>query len=338
MGLENRDYMHREPAGGTPFGMFTGQVPSATREILIAIALGFALQLGMNLALGPSTFRQTNWFEATFSLSRSGIMSGKIWQLATYAFLHEIGAFFLHIIFNCYIIYVFGRSVEARLGRAGLYRLFFASVIGGGVLWLLMSGPNNSNYMIGASAGAYGLIVAFSTLNPNRMLMLVFPPMMLPAKWLAIGIIGIEVLMVIAGQHTRVAWQAHFGGALVGYLMIRYGIGLGGRSLTRVQSSDWGWHPALQRPVHHRRGGLFSGAVFYRMRNMFRSLTGSSARHDGRGQDQRNPGSGRSNDTFTPDYIEREIDPILDKISAHGFQSLSRQERHKLEQFHRRRS
>ncbi|HCF96987.1 MAG: rhomboid family intramembrane serine protease [Verrucomicrobiota bacterium] len=337
MGLENRDYMRQSPGGGSPFGLLGGGLPSATKQILIAIVAVFLVQLGMNAALGPSDAFRPNWFEANFSLSWQGISHGKLWQFVTYAFLHEIGPFFLHILFNGYVIYVFGRTVEMRLGRAGLFRLFFGSVVGGALLWLLISGRSSTGYVLGASAGAYGLIVAYATLNPNRMLMLVFPPMLLPAKWMAIGIIGIDLLMVVAGQNRYVAWQAHLGGALVGYLMVRYGIGLGGRSLTQVDTSDWGWSPSMQRPLPQGERGIFRTSVFQRMAEMFRSLRHGSS-HGSSPSVGRGFGPGPGEDDFhSPDYVEREIDPILDKISERGFQSLSRQERLKLEQFHRRR-
>ena len=89
----------------------------------------------------------------------------------------------------------------------------------------------------------------------------------------------------------------------------------------------------MQRPLPQGERGIFRTSVFQRMAEMFRSLRHGSSPSVGRGF---GPGPGED-DLHSPDYVEREIDPILDKISERGFQSLSRQERLKLEQFHRRR-
>ena len=55
---------------------------------------------------------------------------------------------------------------------------------------------------------------------PEARMTLIFPPMILSAKWMAIIFIGIELLTGVTGTQAGVAHFAHLGGALVGFLLI----------------------------------------------------------------------------------------------------------------------
>jgi len=311
MGVYQRDYMRERKFGGQPFGVVRGRVPPATKLILIAIGVGFVLQLAMEAA-------NARRFEALFGLSPVGLRHGMVWQLVTYAFLHSTGSV-LHLLLNAYVIYMFGRSVEQQIGRQAFLLLFLGSVVTGGLLWALMNW-NEMSTVIGASAGAYGLLIAFATLDPNRMLFLFFPPMVVPAKWLAVGIVVFEVLF--GWQRMLVAWEAHLGGALAGYLFIRHGVAATVGPGRRMGQS-WG-----------RRSGQRTGP----------ELTDLLGRVVSRLPRRSRPSWHRTSQAEAPidaevlpdDYMAREIDPILDKISAGGFQSLTREERRKLEDYHRR--
>src|SRR5277367_353337 len=112
-------------------------------------------------------------FEAYFALSLDGMKSGYFWQLLTFQFLH---ANFWHIFFNMWAIFMFGREVELNLGKVRMVVLYLASGIGGGVLQMLCAFllPRlvGDFPVVGASAGAFGLITAYAVLFPDRMLML----------------------------------------------------------------------------------------------------------------------------------------------------------------------
>lgn len=76
--------------------------------------------------------------------------------------------------------------------------------------------------MWGASGATYGIIAAFGTLFPNLKVMLLIPPIPMKAKYIALAIIGIAVFSGFFGINSSVAHWAHVGGALLGFIMIRF--------------------------------------------------------------------------------------------------------------------
>jgi membrane associated rhomboid family serine protease len=74
---------------------------------------------------------------------------------------------------------------------------------------------------VGASGAVYGVLVAFGMLYPNRVLMLLFPPMPIKAKYFVLIMGAMEVYMSFT-MNDNVAHFAHLGGALFGFLLIYY--------------------------------------------------------------------------------------------------------------------
>lgn len=141
------------------------------------------------------------------------------WQLVTYAFLH---ASVLHLAFNMYGLWLFGRELESLLGRRALLQLYFASILSAGVTQLLFTHLTGDVYpTVGASGGVFGILLAYGVFFPNRILMLLFPPIPLPA-WLFVTLYaGIELTLGVTGTQAGVAHFAHLGGMVGGYLIIR---------------------------------------------------------------------------------------------------------------------
>lgn len=162
-------------------------------------------------------------FDERFELSLNGLKSGYFWQLLTYQFMH---ASFLHIFFNCWAIFIFGREVEIYLGKARMLAIYFTSGVVGGLVqmlgaWLL---PNHFGVaVVGASAGAFGLVAAFAVMFPNRELfLLVFfvLPVKMRAKTLIWVSLGIAIFGIIV-PFGNIGHAAHLGGILAGYLFAR---------------------------------------------------------------------------------------------------------------------
>jgi membrane associated rhomboid family serine protease len=74
---------------------------------------------------------------------------------------------------------------------------------------------------VGASGAVYGVLVAFGMLYPNRVLLLLFPPIPIKAKYFVL-IMGALELYLGFSMHDNVAHFAHLGGALFGFLLINY--------------------------------------------------------------------------------------------------------------------
>src|ERR1700733_5309369 len=150
--LEDRDYM-RQPAYHEPRISFTV-------ALLIVNTIVFVVQLFVSNF--PRGLLVENYY---FALSLDGLEHGHVWQLLTFQFMH---ASWLHLIFNSLAIFFFGRPVETVLGRSRFLALYFSSGIIGGVVQMLFALclPNFfGGAVVGASAGAYGLVAAFAVIN-----------------------------------------------------------------------------------------------------------------------------------------------------------------------------
>lgn len=75
---------------------------------------------------------------------------------------------------------------------------------------------------VGASGAVYGVLLGFGMLFPNTVLMLLFPPIPIKAKYLVMIFAGIELFLGFSQPGSNIAHFAHLGGMLFGYLIIRY--------------------------------------------------------------------------------------------------------------------
>lgn len=180
---------------------------SGVRIILIATVAGFLLQIGTGESMITSF--------ALWPLHGNFMP----WQLVTYAFLH---ASITHIAFNMYGLWLFGRELEYLMGRRVFLQLYFASVLSAGLMQLLATAYTGGAYpTVGASGGVFGLLLAYGILFPNRVIMLLIPPVALPARMFVILYAGIELMLGLTGAQAGVAHFAHLGGMIGGYMVIR---------------------------------------------------------------------------------------------------------------------
>ncbi len=184
-------------------------LPPVTRAVIIANVVVFLLQqvsgnallaLGALWPLGDPLFQP--------------------WQLVTYSFLHEGLA---HIFFNMFALYMFGRPLEQYWGsrRFGIY--YLVCVLSAGATELAVQNATQAGGpVIGASGGVFGLLLAFAWFFPRQRLLLLFPPIPMPA-WLFVTLYGaLELVLGVTGAEAGVAHFAHLGGMLGGALSILY--------------------------------------------------------------------------------------------------------------------
>jgi rhomboid family protein len=190
----------------TTFG--GGSLTPGVKFLLIANTAVFFLQL----FLPPEALRLFGlvpylvWHEFYF------------WQLFTYQFLH--GGLF-HLLFNMLAVWMFGCDLERRWGSNFFLRYYFVSVVGGGILNALLV-PGQTAPSIGASAGVYGILLAYGLIYPNRIVYFyfLFPIKMKHFVWI-IG--AITLYSSLASTQSGIAHLAHLGGMLFGYLYLRGG-------------------------------------------------------------------------------------------------------------------
>jgi len=150
-----------------------------------------------------------------------GYPSFQIWQLVTYGFLHGGIA---HIFFNMFALFMFGSEIERVLGSRRYLIYYFVCVIGAALAQLTVMAVTNSppHPIVGASGGVFGILLAFGMAFPHRRIMLLIPPIPMPA-WLFVTLYGaIELALGVFGTQQGVAHFAHLGGMAAGYFLIRH--------------------------------------------------------------------------------------------------------------------
>lgn len=144
----------------------------------------------------------------------------EIWQLLTYGFLHGSP---MHIFFNMFGLWMFGRELENLMGPRRFLTYFFTCVVGAAIVQLVVAGMQGGLYpTIGASGGVFGILLAYGLTFPNRTVMLIFPPIPMRAKYFVIFYGLLELYLGVSGNAPGVANFAHLGGMLFGFVLLRY--------------------------------------------------------------------------------------------------------------------
>ena len=145
----------------------------------------------------------------------------KVWQLITCGFLH---ANFLHLAINMYALWMFGSDVERAIGPRHYLTLYFASLLSSSATQLTVVSLMTSTGIyptVGASGAIFGILLAFGMLFPRRTIVLLIPPIPMPAIVFVILYALLELFSGVFGTNQGVAHFAHLGGMLGAYLTIR---------------------------------------------------------------------------------------------------------------------
>jgi len=144
------------------------------------------------------------------------------WQLATYGFMHDTRSL-MHIIFNMLMLWMFGRDLERLMGARRFLTYYMVCVVGAGAVQLLVGVVQGWGVpTVGASGGVFGILLAYGMAFPNRMIMLMFPPIPMKAKYFVIMLGLFELSIGFSGVSNGVANFAHLGGMLFGFVLIKY--------------------------------------------------------------------------------------------------------------------
>ena len=189
------------------------------------------LLIGVNVAVfaleavsGPgllATFAL--WPVGHFSVVQfDGSVGFKVWQLITCGFLH---ANFLHLAINMYALWMFGSDVERAVGPRHYLTLYFASLLSSSATQLLVVSMMTSTGVyptVGASGAIFGILLAFGLLFPRRTIVLLIPPIPMPAIVFVILYALLELFSGVFGTDQGVAHFAHLGGMIGAYLTLRH--------------------------------------------------------------------------------------------------------------------
>ncbi|TLY29490.1 MAG: rhomboid family intramembrane serine protease [Ignavibacteria bacterium] len=219
----------------------------------------------------------------------------QVWQLFTYLFMH---ANFIHLLFNMFALWMFGMELENDWGSRKFLSYYLICGLGAGLSNLFIGpllGPVGPP-TVGASGAIFGVLIAFGVIYPDRPIFLYF---LLPirARYFIMFYIFMELYYELTGSAAGVAHLAHLGGAAVGfvYLMID------------------------QRRIPFQR-------IISRARQR---IVPSEKVEEYSSYDPRRAVDAKYSDVPDPeDHVDQQrIDEILDKISQHGYQSLTESEK-----------
>lgn len=313
MGISDRDYERSYDTGsgwkdgGTGGGGLAGGFGSWSANgklIAVMIAVYVVQRLFEEQGFTDLFSLPADWFGEPW----------RVYGLVTYSMLHSTEGLY-HLLFNGIALFFFGRVIEQRLGGREYLVFFFAAAAFAGLAWSIAEVASGgvgltdvavpggvvqvqrSPTLIGASGGIAAIIVLFALWYPHVQvyLMGVLP---VPAWLMAILFIGQDISGAL-NRSGNVAYTAHLGGALFGFLYFYFG--------WRVSQ----WLPGMSGDSSG--GGV--AALFKRKPKLrvHREEEGEST----------NPG-------------EERVDEILRKIQAQGQDSLSNEERRILEKASRR--
>jgi len=176
----------------------------------------------------------------------------RLWEVITYMFMH---GGFAHIFFNMFALFSFGPIVEYAMGPKKFLSFYFICGIGAIILQMLVQALEvhaitggitiqhpglDSSYIaygakaqslydlyntpvVGASGAIFGLLIAFGMLFPNMELMILFIPVPIKAKYIIPVYVVLELFLGVKQfSGDSVAHFAHLGGAILGYIMVKY--------------------------------------------------------------------------------------------------------------------
>jgi membrane associated rhomboid family serine protease len=243
-------------------------------------------------------------------LSLEGVRGWHLWTLVTYGFLHapqqQWGL--LHLTVNMVMLYLLGSEVMPQLGRRRFLGFYFGALAASGIVWLAVAlGTENfgtalgpPGLVLGASGAVFATLALWALLasdEPRTFLLFLVFPLTLKPRHIALLLLGFSVfglLFLEIPQHQPVAHSAHLGGMLAGWLYYRFLHEKGGRP-----AQD---RPAIEMPAWLRKKKKAPEPAQYTV------------------------------NVSPPGGVRAEVDRILDKINAHGFGSLTGEERRVLDE------
>jgi membrane associated rhomboid family serine protease len=184
-----------------------------SKALLLACIAVFALQ-----ELLPPEFE--SWF-ALWPLTSGAFVP---WQVVSYAFLHGD---LWHIVMNMLALWMFGADLERLWGPRRFLIFVFAGILAAAIVqlgWTAIVGSRAPT--VGFSGATYALLLGFGMMFPNRMVMLLIPPIPMKAKYFVLVFGVLELVLGVQGR-DGIAHFAHLGGMVGALLLILYWRGKG---------------------------------------------------------------------------------------------------------------
>lgn len=296
MGIHDRDY-YRDDAGG----LFDAWARQGMTVWLIGIScvVWLAQMVSLDVAGARAGLTVLGWYDP------QAILRGEVWRLVTPLFMHlPTSAGLIALAFNMLTLYTVGRRLEERYGGRELLLFYLAAGIfaySAYFLTQLMVGPlPNQQYAIGPTPVVVALLVVFACLYPREQIIFIVIPM--PA-WLLVVCYLVFAVLNSVGPATPIPLTAYLAGALFGFVYYRTGF----RLVSLL--------PSLPSRSRER------AAPKLRVVRPDSTEAGDEPEAVAAGVESA-PRSGVADEPF-----EARVDRILEKVSKHGQESLTAEER-----------
>ncbi len=211
--------------------IFRREFPSMTWMLILANAAVFWFELSLPeevlnqivqvFGIVPARYAELGLFPAwRYSLSR-------YLPLVTSLFLHSG---WLHIIGNMWFLYLFGGSVEDRLGHARFLLFYLLCGISAGLAYVIFD-VQSSVPSIGASGAIAGIMGSYILLFPTARILTLVPVIFIPlffelpaffylGLWFLLQVFSETFSYLSPGAGVGVAWWAHIGGFAAGMILL----------------------------------------------------------------------------------------------------------------------
>lgn len=223
MGLSDREY-YREPDQPG----FTLQRPQSIAVTLVIINVA--------IYLVDWAFFDNGLLQEKLSVAPPVVTQPWLWwKFLSSGFAHADSR---HILFNMFVLWMFGRDIELRFGRQEFLRFYLVAIVLGSVIWCMIRLGSEAT-MLGASGAVTAVVIAYCRLYPKRTLLLM---MVVPVPAWLVGVL-IVVLNLVGSRHgdAGIAYEVHLVGAAFGFFYCKFGWNLG-----RLMPSNFSLGAALK--------------------------------------------------------------------------------------------
>jgi membrane associated rhomboid family serine protease len=227
-------------------------------------------------------------------------------RLITSGFLH-VG--WTHLIFNMLSLYLFSGAIEGFLGGLKFLIIYFASLMGGDLLSLFVHRNHGDYNAVGASGAVCGIIFASIALFPGMGIGFFGLPFSIPGWLYGILYVLFSIYGIRSGKQN-IGHDAHLGGALIGMMTALI-------MQPAAFSENYFTILIIAVPVVIFIYLIITRPQILLVDNFYFKTHKDHYSIDHKYNEEKN-------------NRQKEIDRILDKISRHGMNSLSKKEKEKL--------
>jgi membrane associated rhomboid family serine protease len=243
MGIYDREYYRSDTDSSAPSMMRAASAMSMTNKLVVANVVVYILCW----LAGNSDPQLNNKIYGALSIGSDFFTyPWEIWRLITAGFMHaaawgpDTNSGVMHIAFNMFGLWMFGRFVEQRYGAKEFLRFYLLAIIVSSLIFAVsyyfLELPEGIPVVraVGASGGVVAVVILYCFLYPKTKLLMM---MIIPVDaWIAgLMYVGYDIFLAVrssTGDATGIAWQAHLGGAAFAALYFKMGWKFSGQGRT----------------------------------------------------------------------------------------------------------